>query len=418
MDAHAHAVTRETPSGGRIEGFCDPRFANVLEEFQRNFAERGEIGASVCLTLNGEPLVDLWGGVVNRDGKPWQRDTVSIVFSATKGATALCAHVLVAQGKLDLDAPVAEYWPEYAANGKESTTVRMFLDHSSPSPVLRTRLKEGEIYDWDRMVELLAQEEGFWRPGTVHGYHALTIGWTVGEVVRRISGQSLGTFFQSAVAQPLGIDFWIGAPEEVEPRVAPMIFNVPNDDQLMPFAREALRDKTSIPGLFLFNSGDFLAGGANTRAGHAAELGGANGITNARGLAGMYAPLACGGSLNGVKLVDPDGVVRMGRVSSASHYDQTLCAPTRFALGYMKSMDNRALGLPGPASCLLGEPAFGHVGAGGSIGFADPEASLSFGYTMNNMGLGLLLNERGQSLVDAAYRSLGYRSNAGGAWAR
>jgi CubicO group peptidase (beta-lactamase class C family) len=415
MDAQSHAVARELPKG-RIEGFCDPRFAEIAEEFERNFKTRGEVGASVCLSHEGRTLVDLWGGVVDREGKPWNRDTVSIVFSATKGATALCAHVLAGQGKLDIEAPVATYWPEYATNGKEKTTVHMFLDHSAPSPVWRTRLTDEEIYTWDRMVEVLAGEEAFWEPGTTHGYHALTIGWTVGEVVRRISGQSLGDFFQSAVAKPLGIDFWIGTPEEVEPRIAPMIFQQPKDDELMPFARVGLADRKSIPGLFLFNSGALLAGGANTREAHAAQLGGASGITNARGLAGMYAPLANGGSLNGVKLVDADGIMRMSRVSSASHYDQTLCAPTRFALGYMKSMDNRALNLPGPASCLIGEPAFGHVGAGGSIGFADPEAKLSFGYTMNKMGLGLLLNDRGQSLVDAAYRCLGYRSNASGAW--
>lgn len=417
MDAHAHKIERDLPKG-RIEGYCDPRFAAVAEEFERNFKERGEVGASVCLSHEGKTLVDLWGGVVDRDGKPWQRDTVSIVFSATKGATALCAHVLASQGKLNLDARAGEYWPEYAKNGKESTTVRMFLDHSAPSPVWRTRLGDADVYNWDRMVEVLAEEEAFWQPGSTHGYHALTIGWTVGEVVRRISGQSLGDFFQSAVAKPLGLDFWIGTPESVEPRIAPMIFQQPTDDELMPFAKVGLADRTSIPGLFLFNSGSLLAGGANTRECHAAQLGGANGITNARGLAGMYAPLANGGSLNGVKLVDPDSLMRMSRVSTGSHYDRTLCAPTRFALGYMKSMDNRALNLPGPASALLGEPAFGHVGAGGSIGFADPEAKLSFGYTMNKMGLGLLLNPRGQSVVDAAYKTLGYRSNASGAWIR
>jgi len=409
---------RQALPGGLVEGTCDPAFAPLADEFVRNFTDRGEVGASLCLTLQGRTLVDLWGGMAKpKEGIAWKEDTVSIVFSCTKGATALCAHVLKSRGALDIEAPVSAIWPEFATAGKEAATVRMMLDHSVGVPALRGPVAGEDIYDWDYMTGRLAAEAPFWQPGIRNGYHGFTFGWTVGEIVRRVSGRSLGRFFQEAVAGPLGLDFWIGLPEAIEPRVAPMIYHLADagERDASPFLQAALGDKNSIAALFLFNVGVWRQGGANTRAGHAAEIGAANGITNGRGLAGMYAPLACGGSLDGVELVDPDTLAMMGEVSMATHQDATLMIPTRFALGFMKSMDNRRRIGPNQ-SALLGRAAFGHVGAGGSIGFADPECGLSFGYTMNKMGPGLLLNDRGQALVDAAYRCLGYRGNASGVW--
>lgn len=403
----------QTIEGGRIAGSYAPRFRAVADGFAANFARHGEVGASVCITHEGETVVDLWGGRFVPDAPAaWNADTVSIVFSSTKGATALCAHILADRGLLDLDAPVGEYWPEFACKGKEKATVRMMLDHSAGVPVVREPLAKGAVNDWDLMCGRLANEEAFWEPGTRHGYHALTFGWTVGELVRRVSGRSLGTFFRDEVAKPLGLDFWIGTPELIESRVSPIIqFRPEKGAPLSPLAELALADRSSIPALFLFNDGGF---NPNRRDCHASEIGGANGITNARGLAGMYAPLANGGSLRGVKLVSAGAIARMGQVSMATHLDETLRVPTRFALGYMKSMDNRRRGNIG--NMILSERAFGHVGAGGSIGFADPSCRLSFGYTMNRMGDGILLNARGQGLVDAAYRSLGYYSNDGGVW--
>lgn len=405
-------IEREV-DGNRVAGKCDPAYTAIADEFVRNFAERGEFGASVCVKVDGKTVADLWGGRFDRKTEAsWNEDTLSIVYSSTKGATALCAHILVDRGQLDLDAPVADYWPEFAQNGKENTTVRMMLDHSVGVPAVREPLPDGSVYDWDYMCDRLAKEEAFWVPGERHGYHAMTFGWTVGELVRRVSGKSLGTFFQDEVAGPLGLEFWIGAPEEIEPRISPMIpFKPDKGAPLSPLAELALSDRTSIPALFLFNGGGFQP---NSREAHAAEIGAANGITNGRGLAGMYAPLACGGSLGGVDIVSADAVARMGQVSMSTHLDETLRVPTRFALGFMKSMDNRGIGIF--ANMIVGERAFGHVGAGGSIGFADPECRLSFGYNMNKMGDGILLNDRGQSLVDAAYKSLGYTSSAGGVW--
>lgn len=410
-----NTIDQET-AAGRVEGTCDPRFSAVLDAFVENFERRGEVGASACITVDGETVVDLWGGVADPSSNaPWREDTLSTVFSCTKGATALCAHVLASRGQLDIDAPVTEIWPEYGVNGKENTTVRMMLDHTAGVPVNRDPLKKGAFHDWDYMVDKLANEQPFWEPGTRSSYHAFTFGWTVGELVRRVSGKSLGTFFQEEIAQPLGIDFWIGLPEAEERRVAPLIPPDGAPDGGDPMFRAFLEDPSSVSGLIITSIGTNLAPGCNSRADRAAEIGGANGTTNGRGLAGMYAPLACGGSLNGVSLVDQDTLARMGTTCAATLKDGSLQVPVRFAPGYMKSMDNR-LNFPGDFSCLMGPDAFGHAGYGGSVGLADPGCRMSFGYTMNRMGAGVLLNDRGQSLVDAVYRTLGYRSNTGGVW--
>ncbi len=405
-------ISVDTPAG-KVEGTCDEKFARVADAFVENFTSRDEVGANVSITLEGETVVDLWGGKKTRDGEAWAQDTVSIVFSCTKGATALCAHMLIDQGKLDLNAKVSDYWPEYACNGKEETTVAMMLDHSAGVPHVREKIKESGYNDYAYMVGLVEKEEPFWVPGTRNGYHGVTFAWTVGELVHRAAGKRLGAFFADEVAGPLGIDFWIGTPEEVEVRVADMIPTLPDAEApLTRFMEAVMGDPASPAHLFLLNSGGFHF---NSREAHAAEIGSANGITNGRGLAAMYAPLANGGSLNGVRLVGADTLARMGRVAMATHDDATLLVPSRFALGFMKSMDNRATGVP-DASAIMSDAAFGHVGMGGSIGFADPGLHMSFGYNMNRMGVGILLNDRGQSLIDAAYLSLGCRSNVSGCW--
>lgn len=398
---------------GLVYGFCDPKFAGVAEAFVENFEARGEIGASVSLTLEGKTLVDLWGGQTTDGGPAWEQDTVSIVFSCTKGASAFCAHMASDRGQLDFEAGVEKYWPEFAAN-KPGARVSMMLDHSVGVPGVRETLKPGAYYDYQYMCDTLAAEEPFWKPGTRNGYHGVTSAWTVGEMVRRSTGRRLGAFFAEEIAGPLGVDFWIGLPEAMEPRVAPVIPYLPDEKALSSrIALACMADPMGPTGRFMLNGGGF---NPNTREARAAEIGSANGVSNGRGLAGLYAPLANGGTFNGRHYVSADTLARMGRISVATHEDATLMIPSRFSLGYMKTTDNRRLENADNCSALLGEPAFGHVGAGGSIGFADPEARLSFGYSMNKMGLGILLNDRGQSLVDAAYRALGYRSNASGAW--
>jgi len=399
---------------GAIEGTCDARFRGLAEAFVANFEQRGEVGASLCLTVEGTTVVDLWGGRKTPDGEPWEADTISVVFSCTKGASALCAHMAADRGLLDLDAPVTRYWPRFGQAGKEGATVSMMLDHSVGLPALREKLKDGAYYDYDYMVGMLERETPFWKPGTRNGYHGVTSAWTVGEMVRRSTGRRMGVFLHEEVAGPLGLDFWMGLPEAHEPRVAPMI-SAPTDDQARNsrIAKAMGADPNGPTALFMLNSGGF---NANARAARAAEIGSATGVSNGRGLAGLYAPLANGGALNGVRLVGADTLTRMGQVSVATHEDATLAIPTRFSLGYMKSMDNRRLDNNLACSAILSEAAFGHVGAGGSLGFADPACGMSFGYSMNRMGPGILLNDRGQSLVDAAYLAMGYRTNAGGVW--
>jgi len=402
--------------GAEIHGHFDSRFERVFDAFRANFAVRGEVGASACVTFEGETVVDLWGGfATSAKDRPWERETICVVFSSTKGAAALCAHILVSRGKLDLDAPVAEYWPEFACNGKENARVGMMLDHSVGVPVLRAPIKD--VTDWDAMAQSVASEEAFWEPGARLGYHGLTYSWTVGEVIRRVAGQSVGAFFREALGQPLGLEFWIGLPEDKEPLVAQMIPNKASaQGPLNRFTQTALSDPKSLPALFLFNSG---LSNSNGRAFRAAEIPAGNGMANGRGLAHLYRPFALGGRDQGHSFIDGPTLQRMSRVSMATRLDATLLIPTRFALGFMKSIDSRKLKTDPPTdSAILGEAAFGHVGMGGSIGFADPEAGLSLGYAMNNMGVGILLNDRGQSLVDAAYLSAGYRSNESGAWCK
>ncbi len=409
---------------GVVRGFCAPQFECVLDTFVENLNTRGEIGASLCITFEGETVVDLWGGLARRPkedkpGVPWEEDTVCVVFSSTKGATALCAHMLASRGVLDLDAPVTEYWPEYGHNGKEDTRVSMMLDHTAGMPGNRTPVKKGGTADWDYMTGLLEQEEPFWAPGSRQGYHGLTYAWTIGNVIRRAIGKPMGTFFAEEVAAPLGLDFRIGIPEQdypaTEQRLAPIIpASLDPNRPKSRFQESIEKDNQSIPALFLLNTGGMTF---NDPALHKAEVGSANGITNGRGLAEMYAPLALGGVQDGRTIVDEKTLSRMGRVSAATQDDATLRMPTRFGLGFMKSMDNRKLDTAySVESAILGDAAFGHVGAGGSIGFADPAAGMSFGYTMNKQGLGLLLNERGQALVDAAYQSIGYTTKDAGVW--
>lgn len=405
----------------KIYGKCDARFQEVYDEFKKNFEERGEVGASVCIKIKGETVVDLWGGMANPEKEiPWNEDTVSLVWSCTKGATALCAHMLAYRGLLDYDKPVAYYWPEFAQNGKENITVRMLMCHQAGLPAIRTPLPQGAFYDWDLVVNTLAAEKPFWEPGTRYGYHALTFGFLVGELVRRVSGKTVGTFFREEVAEPLGLDFWIGLPEEIEPRVAPMRLPAPSiPDPTTPF-QQAFLDPQSIQTCMLVNTGGYLnPGECDSRAAHAAEIPAASGITNARGLAGMYAPLAMGGEINGIRLVDEATIRKMSTVASAATFEASFMVPFKFGLGYMKNCDNRWYTLYGPyISMILTEGAFGHAGNGGSLGFADPGEQMSFGYTMNQQGDGIMLNDRGQSLVDAAYRALGYTSNESGSWVK
>lgn len=397
-----------------INGDFDPEFGAVADAFVRNFETNGEVGASLCIYRHGECVADMWGGHTDetRDTH-WEQDTLSIVYSCTKAATALCAHLLVDRGQLNLNAPVGDYWPEYACNGKENTTVLMMLNHAAGVPAFHNPIKQGGMLDWDYTVDRIAKEEPWWEPGTRNGYHPIMFGWTVGELVKRISGKSLGTFFREELAEPMGADFWIGLPEELEARVAPMIAYKPEPGtQLSPFTMKMIGEPDSLQGKSFTNNGGL---NFNARETHAAELGGAGGIANARAMAKLF---MCLSPSQPIEMFSRDRIAAMGYVSTATRDDATLMIPTRFGQGFMCSMDNRHIRFGHDASFIIGQNAFGHVGMGGSCVFFDPDCDMVFAYSMNRMGGGILLNSRGQSLIDAAYESLGYQGNSPGYWLR
>ena len=403
---------------GVVHGFCDERFSDVGDEFRRNFAERGELGASVTVIEGGRTVVDLWGGHADAERtREWDEDTIAVVFSCTKGAVALCAHMLAVEGFLDFDAPVRTYWPEYAQAGKEETLVRHLLSHQAGLPAVRTPLEPGAFYDWERIIAVLESEEPFWKPGTRHGYHALTYGFLVGEVIRRVAGVSVGAFLRDEVAAPLGLDLSIGLPASEHARVARV--NAPPPpapgEPVSPYLMTAMTDPTSMQALMLANNGGYLMPVEwDSPAALAAEIPAAGGVGNARSLAGMYSALAHASRVGRVAFSRED-IVRMGAVQSAAGEDAMIFAPGRWTLGFMKGATSPR-GVEPAVRVVLSEDAFGHTGHGGSIGFADPGADLAFGYVMNQMDPDLGLSAKGQSLVDAAYRSIGYTNARGERW--
>ena len=392
------------PNGARIRGRCDPQFLPVLAAFTQNFERSDELGACVAVTLDGKNVVDLWGGwfdVVG--GRCWDEHNLTVVFSNTKPATALCAHVLVDEGLLDIDKPVAHYWPSFSKAGKEDITVRMLLDHTAGLPAIRQPLPDDAAFDWEQMVTRLEQEAPFWTPGSRVGYHGLTFGWLVGEVVRRVCGRSLGDFFHQRIATCLDLDFWIGLPEQEEGRVARITPAIASEQPRNSFERALLEEPDSVSSLYFRNTGGWRPSGFNSRRGHAAEIGAAGGITNARALARLYGALSLGGSIDGRRLISETALSKATQVSAATHLDVCLRVPTRFASGFMRQMDNRSRGLD---SACFGADAFGHVGAGGSLAFASAKHRLGFAYVMNRMGSGVLMNERADRLVDAVYTAV------------
>jgi CubicO group peptidase (beta-lactamase class C family) len=384
-----------------IDGHCEPRFTAVREQFFRNFTERGDVGASVCVYLDGVRVVDCWGGHADAaHSRPFDADTIVSVASTTKGMVALCAHMLAERGKLHLDAPVARYWPEFAAAGKQDIPVRWLLSHRAGLPAIRRVLPAEALFDWDMMTEALAETAPWWTPGSRHGYHAITYGHLVGEVIRRVDGRSVGTFLGEEVTGPLGADFFIGVPEHVDARAAQVLAPPPPDPGEATIWDTILADPESVGGRTFLNpprTPDLV----NSRAWRAAEIPAANGHTSARGVARVYAALARGGELDGVRLLAPATIERAIEEQSRGR-DEVLTLPTRFATGFM-------LGMPGGIfDCGPGRRSFGHPGRGGSIGFADPDARVGFGYVTNQYVTGTAKHpdRRVLSLVDAVYAAL------------
>ena len=394
----------ETPS---IHGQCDPRFEAVRQIFAENLESGNDLGAGVAFTLHGEPVVDLWGGFLDLEHtQPWARDTLVNLYSTTKGMTAICAHQLIERGQLDVDAPVAEYWPEFAAAGKASIPVRQLLCHQAGLPAIRKPLETSVLYDWEALTAALAEQEPWWEPGTRHGYHALTFGHLVGEVIRRVSGQSVGQFFRENVAQPLDADFHIGLPDKDHARTSTLHGRLIGGDPkasgseipepLKAFMRD-MADPTTMTG-GAFNNPRIPPDAVNSAEWRRAEIPAANGHGTARSLARIYGALACGGEVDGVRILDGKSIDRAIEVQ-ADGPDAVLGGmPMRFGLGFM---------LRSPIMPLSPNPrAFGHPGAGGSIGMADPDAGVGFGYTPNKMQMGLVGGAGAFAMLKAFFEAL------------
>jgi CubicO group peptidase (beta-lactamase class C family) len=372
-------------------GRCDTRFDRVRDAFVTNFTDAGDVGASCAVTVDGEFVVDLWAGWADAtQSRPWQRDTIVNVYSTTKTMTALAALILADRGEIDLGAPVARYWPEFAQNGKAAIEVRHLLGHTAGLSGLDTQLAVEDLYDWQRVTELLARQAPWWPPGTQSGYHALTQGYLVGEVVRRVSGMTLGTFFRREIAEPLDADFHIGLDARHDTRVGELI---PPPDGPSPVANgepDSIAART-------FRSPAIDALASRTSAWRRAEIPAANGHGNARSVAKVQSVVANGGTLAGKRILSQRGCERVFE-EQANGTDLVLGAPIRFGMGYGLTSAEMPLG-PNPRTCFWG-------GWGGSLVIVDMDARVCIAYVMNRMGGGTLGDMRGLSIAAATFASL------------
>ena len=370
-----------------IDGTSAEGYEAVRDAFAANFVDPGELGAAVAVVADGRLVVDLWGGLADaHTERPWEEGTPVLVYSATKGPAAVCALLLWERGLLDIDAPVADVWPEFAAGGKEAVTTRHLLTHQGGLPVFDEPITFQECHDPDLVAARLAAQRPRWEPGTAHGYHPLTYGWLVGEVVRRVTGRTLGALLAEEVCGPLGLDFWIGLPAEREAdvaRLAPARFDLAGmgaDDPALAFVSTIL-DTTSLTFQAFANPpGQFDVESFNAPELHQAEWPAANGIGTARSLARLYGELAC------------DRVLSAGTLDDAtrpqvSGPDRVLAVETTFGLGF-------SLNLAG---------TFGHEGAGGAVAFADRSRRIGFAYVMNQLTASLGADRRARRLVEALY---------------
>jgi CubicO group peptidase (beta-lactamase class C family) len=375
-----------------VQGFCDDRFEKVREAFEENFSERGDVGASFAATVDGEFVVDIWGGHADAaKTRPWEEDTIVNVYSTTKTMSFLTALVLADRGELEFGAPVTRYWPEYGQNGKEKTEVRHFMSHSAGVPGFDPALTADELYDWDHCIGNLAAQAPWWEVGSQSGYHAITQGYLIGELVRRITGKSIGRFFREEIAGPLGADFHIGVAPEDFPRVAEMI----------PVAGE---DGVGFPGLDpesitarVFSSADLGNDAVNSAGWRQAEIPAANGHGNARSVVRAQTPLANGGAAFGVDLLSEAGC-RVIRDEQTNGPDAVLMLPIRYGMGY--AFPNELMPMsPSEHGMFWG-------GAGGSTIIVDQENRACFSYVMNQMAPAIVGDVRGASLGNAFYDCL------------
>ena len=372
-----------------IHGTCKPQFERVKAVFEENFEQRGDVGASVAVSLEGETMVDLWAGHRDRARTlPWERDTIVNVYSTTKTMTALAALLLADRGELDLYAPVKRYWPEFAQNGKDKVEVRHFLSHSAGLSGMDEPMNDQDVYDWEKMVTALARQAPWWEPGTASGYHALTQGHLIGEVVRRVTGVSLGEFFRRELAEPLGADFHIGTGPEHDHRIGELI---------PPKTAPADESKPDSIAARTFANPFISARASATREWRAAEIPAANGHGNARSVMAVQTLAANLGVASGKRIMSEAGCRAIFDKQTFGK-DLVLGVPVRFGMGYGITTDAMPMG-PNPNIAYWG-------GWGGSTAVIDQDARLCISYVMNRMEGNLMGDLRGFKLLLAAHRSL------------
>ena len=384
-----------------IHGICKDGFQRVHEAFVANFADHGEIGAALALVVDGEIVVDIWGGHADAQRtRLWEQDTIVNVYSTTKGVVAVCANRLIEEGKIDPEAPVARYWPEFAQAGKEDLPVKYILNHRAGLPAVSNVIPRELTYQWEPLVDALAAQEPWWEPGTKHGYHAVTFGYLVGEIVRRVTGKSIGTYWRTEIAEPTGIDFHIGFGPEIDGRCANMIpapLQMPSPDSELGMA---MLNPASVSFKAFMITPEPLLNPLymNSREWRAAEVPAGNGHGNARALARMYGALSTDGAIDGFQILHPDTIAD-ATVEQSYGPDAVLFYPMRFGRGF---------GLDIPEYQLSpGATLFGHGGMGGSFGYADPAARIGIGYTMNQMSQSTEdVDPRWKHMFDAIYASL------------
>ena len=388
-----------------IGGHVSPGFEPVRDAFQHNFDARREIGAAVAAYWRGEKVVDLWGGFRTLDrSAPWQEDTLVCVFSSTKGMSAMALALANSRGMFDYDAPVARYWPEFAQNGKGEITVRQLLGHEAGLVLLDEPLTIDRLGDLDDLAELLARQTPAWPPGTRHGYHAMTMGFYMQELFRRVDPgrRSLGQFFREEIAEPLELDFHIGLPPDIaDTRVARLktltrwraLLALPSTPPTM--ILKMLQPNSLLRRSIILQDLDM-----NQRRCRAVELPAGNGIGTARSIAKTYSVFAEGGARLGIT---PETMEALTAIpTQADPIDAVIGLPACFHLGFLR---------PGPELAFgSSERAFGAPGAGGSFAFADPDAHLAFAYVMNKMDFYLADDPREKSLRDAVYRCIENRA--------
>ncbi|TNE41050.1 MAG: class A beta-lactamase-related serine hydrolase [Alphaproteobacteria bacterium] len=371
-----------------LHGKVAPGFEAVQDAFETNFADGQEVGASFAVYRHGQKIVDLWGGYGDKAlTQPWEEHSLANVWSTTKGMAALVVARLVEQGKISYDAPVITYWPEFGAHGKDKITVGQMLSHQAGVSATRVSSSVDDFYVPHLMAERLADTPPLWEPGTRSGYHALTFGFLVGELVFRVTGKSLGTLFREEVAGPLGADFYIGLPESEDARAV----------ELIAFEQSGDAPERSDIQKITYAGQDGMIAAPNRRAWRAAEIPAAGGQANAHGAARVYAALANGGDLDGVHVLSPE-TMALATHEEINNKDLVLGVQMSWGRGFVRNLAKIIYG-PNPE-------AFGHSGWGGSFAYADPVAGLGVSYVMNRMNSNLAADARGLRLVKALYQSL------------